>query len=130
MRHCLALLCLACLSGQASAESIRWTQSDYEAGDRWEYRVLAVEVAPGWQPLKELWHVGEVRGAVVAPLVSMTVDARRWRDGVVSEVSEKHVYVPEPSLLSGLAVGCVALASRASRASRPRASQTCRSRQS
>ena len=46
----------------ARAESIRWTQPDYEEGDTWEYRVTAFEVAPGWRPLEELWRVGEVRG--------------------------------------------------------------------
>ena len=131
MRLGLSLLCLvvlALVTQQARAESIRWLG---EEGDRWEYRVTSVEVVPGWQPLEEMWHLGEVRGAVVEPLVSMTVEARTWRDGVVGVASERHVYVPEPPLLLGLVVGCVALAfSRASRASRPSASQTCRSRQS
>ena len=89
------------------AESIRWLQPDYEAGDTWEVRITAVEVAPGWQPLEELWHVGEVRGAVVSPIVSMTVEARTWRGGVVSEVSNPVVIVPEPGglgLLAGLGV--------------------------
>ena len=129
-----ALLCLAALAlctQSARAESIRWLQPDYEEGDTWQYRVISIEAVPGWRPLEELWRVGEVRGAVVSPLVSMTVEVRTWRGGVVSEVSQPVVIVPEPSLLSGLAVGCVALAcSRASRASRPRASHTWRSRQS
>ncbi len=122
-----ALAILVLFAQQASAESMLWMQPDYEEGDTWEYRVISVEVAPGWHPLKQLWQVGEKRGAVVEPLVSMTVEARTTRDGVVSEVSEEHVYVDEPSLSVGLVVGCVALALRASR---PRASQKCRSRNS
>ena len=93
-------LILLLITGQASAESIRWLG---EEGDRWEYRVTSVEVAPGWRPLKELWRLGEVRGAVVEPLVSMTVEARTWRDGVVGVASEQHTYVPEPGGLGLLA---------------------------
>ena len=120
----LCLVVLVLLTQQARAESIRWTQPDYEAGDTWEYRVLSVEVAPGWHPLKQLWNVGEIRGAVVEPLVSMTVEARTTRDGVTGVVSAPKVYVPEPSLSVGLVVGCAALAFSASR---PRASQKWRS---
>lgn len=112
MKLGLALLCLVALAlvtQQARAESVRWIQPDYEAGDTFEYRIVSVEVALGWQPLEELWRVGEVRGAVVAPLVSVTVEARTWRGGVVSEVSEPVVYVPEPGGLLGLVVGIAAL---------------------
>ena len=105
MRYLPILLLL--IAGQASAESVRWLQPDYEAGDRWEYRVVAVEVADTWRPLEELWHFGEIRGAVVSPIVSMTVEARSWRGGEVSEVSKPVVIVPEPGglgLLAGLGV--------------------------
>lgn len=99
-------LILLLLTSQASAEeSIRWMQPDYEPGDTFEYRVVSVEVVPEWQTLEELWKVGEIRGAVVDPLVSMTVEARTTRDGVTGPVSEEHVYVPEPggvALLAGL----------------------------
>ena len=95
------------IASQASAEeSIRWMQPDYEEGDTFEYRVVSVEVVPEWQPLEELWKVGEIRGAVVDPLVSMTVEARTTtRDGVTGPVSAQMVYVPEPgglALLAGL----------------------------
>ena len=93
------------IASQASAESIRWMQPDYEPGDTFEYRVVSVDVVPGWQPLEELWKVGEIRGAVVKPLVSMRVEARTTRDGVTGEVSAPKVYIPEPggvALLAGL----------------------------
>ena len=105
MRYLLLLLALSVQT--ASAETIRWSQPDFEEGDTWEYRVISVEVAPGWQPMDELWRLTEIRGAVVAPLVSMTVVARTTRAGVVGEVSEPRVYVPEPGglgLLAGLGV--------------------------
>lgn len=108
----LALLCLAIfalLSQQARAESVRWLQPDYEAGDTWEWRVVEIEVSDAWLPLEALWQVGEVRGAVVAPLLSVTLEARAWRDGVVSQVSVPVVYVPEPGVLAGLVVGVAAL---------------------
>ncbi len=130
MKLGLALLCLVALAlcvQQARAESIRWTQPDHEEGDTFEFRVISVEVAEGWQPLNELWSLSEIRGAVVAPLVSMTVEARTTRDGVVSEVSEHRIYVSEPSLHLGLLVGLGVMASRAVRASRPHGSQKCRS---
>lgn len=130
MRFCLALALLALSAQPAGAESIRWMQPDYEEGDTWEYRVVSVEVEQGWQPLNELWRLGEIRGAVMEPLISMTVEARTTRDGVVGAVSEEHIYVPEPSLSVGLLVGCAALALSASRASRPRASQKWRPRNS
>lgn len=105
-------------------------QPDFEPGDTFEYRVVSVEVEQGWQPMKALWQLGEMRGAVVEPLVSMTVEARTTRDGVTGAVSAPKVYVDEPSLSVGLFVGCAVLAFSASRASRPRASQKWRSRQS
>lgn len=95
------------LAGPANTESIRWMQPDYEKDDTFEYRVVSVEVEQGWQPLKELWNVGEIRGAVVEPLVSMTVEARTTRDGVTGAVSEELLYVPEPGglgLLAGIGV--------------------------
>ena len=100
-------LILLLLTSQASSESIRWMQPDYEPGDTFEYRVVSVEVVPEWQTLEELWKVGEIRGAVVDPLVSMTVEARTTRDGVTGPVSAPKVYVPEPggvALLTGLGV--------------------------
>ena len=105
MKLGLALLCLAFVTQQARAESIRWLQPDHEPGDTWEYRVLSIEAVSDWQPLEELWRVGEVRGAVVAPRALVTVQARTWRSGVVSDSSEPVVYVPEPSLLLGLLAG-------------------------
>lgn len=113
-----AILCLAALAlfnQQARAESIRWIHpgheegGTFEEGDTFEYRVVSVEVAPGWRPLKELYRLGEIRGAVVDPLVSMTVEARTTRDGVTGAVSAPKVYVPEPGMLAGLVVGVVAL---------------------
>ena len=97
---------LLLLTSQASAESIRWMQPDYEEGDTFEYRVVSVEFVPEWHPLEELWKVGEIRGAVVDPLVSMTVEARTTRNGVTGAVSAQKVYpVPEPggmALLAGI----------------------------
>ncbi len=130
MKLGLPLLCLAALAlctQQARAEPIRWIQPGHEAKDTLEYRIVSVEVADGWQLLEELWRAGEVRGGLVVPLASMTVVARTTRGGVVSEVSEPVVYVPEPSLLLGLVSGCGVLALSASSASRPQASQKCRS---
>ncbi len=116
----LALLCLAALAlctQQARAESVRWLQPGHEAGDTWEWRVVAVEVSDDWQPLEELWRVGATRGAIVTPMVSWTVEARTWRDGVVSVASEPVVYVPEPGVLLGLVAGagCLFLLPRSSR---------------
>jgi ABC-type dipeptide/oligopeptide/nickel transport system permease subunit len=96
-------LILLLLTSPASAESIQWMQPDHEAGDTFEYRVVSVELETEWQPLEELWTVGEVRGAVVLVIVSWTVVARTTRGGVVSEVSQSHVYVPEPGGLGLLA---------------------------
>ena len=130
MKLGLAALCLAVLTlltQQARAESIRWMQPDFEPGDTWEYRVVSVEVEQDWQPMKELWNVGEIRGAVVEPLVSMTVEARTTRNGVTGAVSAPKLYVPEPSLSVGLAVGCAALAFIAFMASRPQGAQKWRS---
>ncbi len=133
MKLCLAALCLVVLvlfAQQAGAESIIWMQPGHKKGDTFEYRVVAVEAEQGWHALKALWQVGERRGAVVEPLVSWTVEARTTRDGVTGAVSAPKVYVDEPSLSVGLLVGCAALAFSASRASRPRASQKWRSRNS
>ena len=113
MRLGFAILCLAVftlLSQQARAESVRWMQPDYEPRDTWEWRVVEVEVSDTWLPLELLWQVGNEHGAVVEPLLSWTVEARTWRDGVVSEVSEPHVYVPEPGVLVGLVAGISCLA--------------------
>ena len=94
------------IAGSAHAESIRWMQPDYEEGDTFEFRVVSVDVVPGWHPMEELWKVGEIRGAVVEPLVSMTVEARTTRNGVTGAVSAQKVYpVPEPggmALLAGI----------------------------
>lgn len=126
MRLALLLFAiLTLLTQQVRAESIRWTQPDHEVGDTFEFRVVSIEAVEDWQPLDELWRLSEIRGAVVAPLVSWTVEVRTTRDGVVGPVSEQHRYVPEPSLHLGLLVGLGVMASRASRASRPSASQKC-----
>lgn len=131
MKLGLAALCLVVLvlcTQQARAESIliAWEQPGYEAGDTWEIG----RSGGAWVPLVPIWGAGGVHSALIEASLPTTVVARTTRDGVVSEVSEPHVYVDEPSLSVGLLVGCAALAFSASRASRPRASQKWRSRNS
>jgi len=128
VRFVFAVLVLC--AQQAGAESIRWVQPDHEPGDTFEYRVISVEVDEAWRPLESAWKLGGIHGAFMEPLVSMTVEARTTRGGVTGAVSAPKVYVSEPSLQLGLAIGCIALATSASRASRPRASQKWRSCQS
>ena len=96
-------LILLLITGQASAESIRWLQPDHEAGDTFEYRIISVEAVKGWHPLEASWKLSEIHGAVVPAIVSWTVEARTLRGGEVSEVSNQHTYVPEPGGLGLLA---------------------------
>ena len=76
---------------------------DYVAGDTWE-------ISPTWLPLVPIWGSGGVHSALVEVSLPVTVEARTWRDGVVSEVSEPVVYVPEPGGLVGLLAGIGVLA--------------------
>lgn len=104
----LALIALCTLLIAQSARShtvVRWMQPDQQAGDRWE---VSFDGGP-WLPLEPAWSAGNVHGAIVDPLAEVSAAARVWRGGEVSEVSEPRLYVPEPSRLSLLVAGVLAL---------------------
>lgn len=135
MRLGLPLLCLVVLTlltQQARADdSLRWRQSDCAVGeaceeeDTTEYRIL-VGLGYGttdWLEVTDPWLAGEVHGGTIVDVPEGGhVEMRTWRsvfwEGEWEDVMSESgpipaiLYVPEPSLLLGLGVGCLFLLAR------------------
>lgn len=103
MRYLPLLLALSVHPASAETILIAWVQPDWQDGDTWD---VSWGTAP-WVPLVPIWGSEGVHSALVEASLPAIVNARTWRGGSVSEVSEPVAYVPEPGglgLVAGLGV--------------------------